>query len=80
MAAYVRAAVDEALGQADRAALSRRALSAVGRLHGGAANLSEDHDQLIARKAQVTDPVDAAWGILDMDDSVDQFIERIRGR
>ena len=35
--------------------------------------------QLVARKAQASDPVDAAWGILHMDESVDRFIERSRG-
>lgn len=48
MAAFVRHAVDAAIAEADRAARSRRALSAIGRLHGGAANLSEEHDRYLA--------------------------------
>jgi AbrB family looped-hinge helix DNA binding protein len=36
--------------------------------------------RLVARKAQATDPLDAAWGILSLDESVDDFIDRVRGR
>jgi AbrB family looped-hinge helix DNA binding protein len=36
--------------------------------------------RLVARKAQATDVVDAAWGILDLPESVDAFVERARGR
>ena len=35
--------------------------------------------KLVARKAQTLDPVDAAWGILKLPESVDAFIERTRG-
>ena len=38
-----------------------------------------DGGRLVARKTQVADPVDAAWGILSLDESVDEFIDRIRG-
>lgn len=38
-----------------------------------------DDGRLVARKAQVADPVDAAWGILTLDESVDAFIDRARG-
>ena len=36
--------------------------------------------RLVAGKAQATDVVDAAWGILDLPESVDAFVERARGR
>jgi AbrB family looped-hinge helix DNA binding protein len=36
--------------------------------------------RLIARKAQVKDPVDAAWGVLDLDEPVDAYLDRTRGR
>jgi len=36
--------------------------------------------KLVARKAHTLDPVDAAWGILKLPESVDAFIERTRGR
>ena len=47
---------------------------------GAVLDFEANDGRLIARKAQVTDPVDAAWGILAMDESVDEFVERIRGR
>jgi AbrB family looped-hinge helix DNA binding protein len=34
---------------------------------------------LVARKAELIDPVDAAWGILSLGESVDAFIDRARG-
>ena len=36
--------------------------------------------RLVARKSQTMDPVDAAWGILDLGEPVDAFLERTRGR
>jgi AbrB family looped-hinge helix DNA binding protein len=36
--------------------------------------------RLIARKSQVKDPVDAAWGVLDLDEPVDAYLDRTRGR
>lgn len=36
--------------------------------------------RLIARKAHQNNPVDEVWGTLDLGESVDDFIERIRGR
>lgn len=35
--------------------------------------------KLVARKVQSQDPVDAAWGILNLGEPVDAFIERTRG-
>ncbi len=46
---------------------------------GAVLDFEADGGRLVARKAQVTDPVDAAWGILSLDESVDEFIDRIRG-
>lgn len=48
MAAFVRQAVDVAMAEVDRTRRASRALSAIGRLHGGAANLSEEHDRYLA--------------------------------
>lgn len=48
MAAFVRQAVDAAMEEGDRTTRTRRALSAIGRLHGGGANLSEEHDRYLA--------------------------------
>lgn len=36
--------------------------------------------RLVARKAQGADAVDAAWGILELPESVDAFVSRARGR
>jgi antitoxin PrlF len=36
--------------------------------------------RLVARKAQRADPVDAAWGVLDLGEPVDAFLDRARGR
>ena len=47
---------------------------------GAVLDFAEEGGRLVARKAQAADPVDAAWGILTLDESVDEFIERIRGR
>jgi AbrB family looped-hinge helix DNA binding protein len=43
-------------------------------------DFAEEGGRLVARKAPVTDPVDAAWGILALDETADEFIERVRGR
>ena len=40
----------------------------------------EEAGRLVARKLQGVDPVDAAWGILDLGEPVDAFLERTRGR
>lgn len=34
--------------------------------------------QLVARKAHAGDALDAVWGTLDLGESVDDFIERLR--
>jgi antitoxin PrlF len=39
-----------------------------------------DGGRLVARKARTGDPIDAAWGLLDLPESVDAFVERARGR
>lgn len=36
--------------------------------------------RLVARKAQTIDRIDAAWGVLELPESVDAFVERARGR
>lgn len=36
--------------------------------------------RLVARKLTERSPVDDVWGTLEMSESVDEFIERIRGR
>lgn len=35
--------------------------------------------RLVARKAQSSDPVDAAWGTLDLGEPVDAYLDRTRG-
>ncbi|HLE59729.1 MAG TPA: CopG family transcriptional regulator [Candidatus Limnocylindria bacterium] len=47
MAAFVRRAVDRAMQEVDRSTRSRLALSAIGRLHGGPADLGSDHDRYL---------------------------------
>lgn len=34
---------------------------------------------LVARKTQAGDPIQAAWGILELPESVDEFVDRTRG-
>jgi predicted urease superfamily metal-dependent hydrolase len=48
MAAFVRQAVEAAMAEGDRTTRTRRAISAIGRLRGDAANLSEEHDRYLA--------------------------------
>lgn len=36
--------------------------------------------RLVARKAPRADAIDAAWGILELPESVDAFVSRARGR
>ena len=36
--------------------------------------------RLVATKAQSSDPVDAAWGTLDLGEPVDAYLDRTRGR
>ena len=47
---------------------------------GAILEFEEEAGRLVARKAQAGDPVDAAWGILDLGEPVDTFIARTRGR
>jgi hypothetical protein len=35
--------------------------------------------RLVARKVQAADRIDAAWGILELPESVDAFVDRARG-
>lgn len=35
---------------------------------------------LVARKAAGKDAIDAAWGILELSEPVDAFVDRTRGR
>jgi len=47
---------------------------------GAVLEFEEEAGRLVARKTQPTDPVEAAWGILDLGEPVDTFLERTRGR
>jgi len=47
---------------------------------GAVLDFDAEGGRLVARKAQAADPIDAAWGILDLPEPVDTFIERARGR
>jgi AbrB family looped-hinge helix DNA binding protein len=47
---------------------------------GAVLELEAEGGRLVARKARGGDAIDAGWGILDMPDSVDAFIDQIRGR
>jgi AbrB family looped-hinge helix DNA binding protein len=42
-------------------------------------NFEAQNGELIARRVDLTDPTDAAWGILSLDESADQFVDRLRG-
>lgn len=41
---------------------------------------ADDGGRLIAVKASVDDPVDSAYGVLDLGMSTDEFVAEIRGR
>lgn len=47
---------------------------------GAVLDFEAEGGKLVGRKAQTLDPVDSAWGILKLPESVDAFIERTRGR
>ena len=47
---------------------------------GAVLEFEEEAGHLVARKTQSSDPVEAAWGILDLGEPVDTFVERVRGR
>jgi len=47
---------------------------------GAVLDFDAEGGRLVARKAQAADAVDAAWGILDLTEPVDAFVERARGR
>lgn len=47
---------------------------------GSVLQFEEDRGRLIARKASQRDVFDEVYGTLKMEESVDAFIERIRGR
>lgn len=42
-------------------------------------DFQEERGRLVAHKVSPEDPVDAAFGILELDGSVDDFIREIRG-
>ena len=39
-----------------------------------------ERGRLVGRKASARNPVDDVWGTLTLDEPVDTFVERIRGR
>jgi AbrB family looped-hinge helix DNA binding protein len=47
---------------------------------GAVLDFEAEGGRLVARKAQAADPIDAAWGVLELPESVDSFVERTRGR
>ena len=47
---------------------------------GSVLDFEAEGGRLVARKAAVVDPVDAAWGILKLAEPVDDFLDRTRGR
>ena len=47
---------------------------------GAVLDFDAEGGRLVARKAQAADPIDAAWGVLELPESVDAFVERTRGR
>jgi AbrB family looped-hinge helix DNA binding protein len=47
---------------------------------GAVLDFDAEGGRLVARKAQAADPVDQAWGILELAEPVDEFVERARGR
>ena len=47
---------------------------------GAVLDFDAEGGRLVARKAQATDPFDAAWGVLNLPESVDTFVDRSRGR
>jgi AbrB family looped-hinge helix DNA binding protein len=47
---------------------------------GAVLEFEADAGRLVARKVLGQDPVDAAWGKLDLGEPVDAFLERTRGR
>lgn len=47
---------------------------------GAVLDFDAEGGRLVARKAQAIDRIDAAWGILELPESVDAFVERARGR
>ena len=46
---------------------------------GAVLDFDAEGGRLVARKTQAADRIDAAWGILDLSESVDTFVERARG-
>jgi AbrB family looped-hinge helix DNA binding protein len=47
---------------------------------GAIIEFAEEGGRLVGRKARVVDALDEVRGTLHMDESTDEFIERIRGR
>jgi antitoxin PrlF len=42
--------------------------------------LSEDQGRLVARKTLAEDPVSAAYGIIDLAGTTDEFVDDLRGK
>ncbi len=47
---------------------------------GAVLDFDAEGGRLVARKAQTSDAIDAAWGILELPESVDMFVDRARGQ
>jgi AbrB family looped-hinge helix DNA binding protein len=47
---------------------------------GAVLDFDAEGGRLVARKAPAADRIDAAWGILELPESVDRFVDRARGR
>jgi antitoxin PrlF len=47
---------------------------------GSVLDFDAEGGHLVARKAPTGDAIDAAWGILELAEPVDAFVERARGR
>jgi AbrB family looped-hinge helix DNA binding protein len=47
---------------------------------GAVLDFDAEEGRLVGRKTQASDRIDAAWGILELPESVDAFVDRARGR
>ena len=47
---------------------------------GAVLEFQEERGRLVGRKASQRTPVDEIWGTLTLDEPVDRFVDRIRGR
>lgn len=75
-----RCSMKAILSEKGQVTIPKALRSRLGLKPGAVLDFEAEGGRLVGRKAQAQDPVDAVWGILNLPEPVDAFIDRTRGR